>query len=160
MSEELKKLALELLNSGLTIGTIEHCTCGLVGASIASICATPTIYKGSIVGFDREILKKFAGVHDELVETNGLCSSQVAMQMALCGIYLMDINVCVGVVGDAFLKEDGTDGEIWICVCKKLGDNISFKYAHTSSDSLRSKNIEKAITAAIETTVKHLKNEE
>ena len=38
MRDKLRVLGLELLNAGLAIGTVEHCTSGLLGASISSMC--------------------------------------------------------------------------------------------------------------------------
>ena len=159
MSEELKNLALELLNRNLTIGTVENCTMGLVGASIGSVCATPSIYKGSFVYFNDEVLKRWMALKDEVIETKGLYSSQIAMITAHYGVYMLNVDVCISVIGDAFVRGDGTNGTIWICVCKKKDGNIKFKYVKLESDSIRSKNIEKAISEALKATVEHIKDE-
>lgn len=159
MSENLSKLAFELLDRGYSIGTIEQCTCGLVGASIASVCSLPTIYKGSVVPFNNDRLRLLSNLQQSIIDTNGLYSAQVAMQMAFNGSYMLDVDLCIGVVGDAFIREDSSIGKIWICVCKKHNGKISFKYAQVESFHRRSKNIENAIEAALAATLELIRGE-
>lgn len=157
MNEELKELALEILNRGLTIATVENCTCGLLGATIGSVCAVPTIYKGSFTCFNNDVLKALIGIGEDVVNANGLYSSQVAMKAALHFSNIFDANICISVIGNAFINEKD-ENNIWICVCKKINENISFKYTKVKAISTRSKNIEKAISEALKCAVRQIKS--
>lgn len=158
MNKELKELALEILNRGLTIATVENCTCGLLGATIGSVCAVPTIYKGTLNYFNDDALKTFMGIGEDVIEANGLYSSQVAMKTALYASYMFNVDVCISVIGDAFIHEDSENGTIWICVCKKIDGRVTFKYVKIEANSARSKNIEKAIAVALISAVEHIRN--
>ena len=158
MNKELKELALEILNRGLTIATVENCTCGLLGASIGSVCAVPAIYKGTLNYFNDNALKTFMGIGEDVIEVNGLYSSQVAMKTALYASYMFNVDVCISVIGDAFIHEDSENGTIWICVCKKIDGRVTFKYVKIEANSVRSKNIEKAIAVALMSAVEHIRD--
>ena len=62
MRDKLRVLGVELLNSNLTIGTVEHCTSGLLGASISSMCGLDTVYCGTIVVVDQPHMEKLLDV--------------------------------------------------------------------------------------------------
>ena len=156
MKDKLRVLGLELLNSGLTIGTVEHCTSGLLGSAISSMCGLSTVYKGTIVTVDEEHIGNLADVSSNVFKNNGLVSSQVACQMALGGLYKLNTSMCVSIVGNVMLNDD-SDRVVWICVATRRDKKVDFKYSKIEVDGLRGQNIEKAINEALDCIICELK---
>ena len=160
MKDKLKVLGLELLNAGLTIGTVEHCTSGLLGASISSMCGLSTVYSGTIVTVDAEHMEKLVEVSQNIFKHNGLVSSQVACQMALGGLYKLNVDICVAVVGNVVPPmgaEEEPDNTVWVCVATITDKKVDFKYSKINVDGLRGKNIEAAINEALDITIEEVK---
>ena len=160
MKDKLKVLALELLNSGLSVGTIEHCTSGLLGASIHSMCGITNIYGGTIVTVDSEHVKKLLDVSDNVLKNNGLVSSQTACQMALDGLYKLNVDLCISTVGNVFPSynaEEELDNTVWICVATMREKKVDFKYSKIEVNGLRGENIEKAINEALDAAISEIK---
>ena len=152
MKEKVRELALKLLGSGLTIGTVEHCTSGLLGAAISSVCGTSTIYKGTIVAVDEEHMEKLLDVSPNVYRNNGLISSQVACQMALGGLYGLNCDICVATVGDVvplMSQDEKPKGIVWICVATMNDKKVDFEYKKVEVDGLRGRNIETVINEAL-----------
>jgi PncC family amidohydrolase len=160
MRDKLRVLGLELLNSGLTIGTVEHCTSGLLGASISSMCGLSTVYSGTIVTVDAEHMEKMLEISHNVFKNNGLVSSQTACQMALNGLYKLNTDICVAVVGNVvppMAADEDLDDTVWICVATLTDKKVDFKYSKINVDGLRGRNIEAAINEALDITIGEIK---
>ena len=160
MRDKLRVLGLELLNSGLTIGTVEHCTSGLLGASISSMCGLSTVYSGTIVTVDAEHMEKMLEISHNVFKNNGLVSSQTACQMALNGIYKLNVDICIAVVGNVvppIAADEDPDDTVWICVATLTDKKVDFKYSKINVNGLRGKNIEAAINEALDITIDEIK---
>jgi PncC family amidohydrolase len=160
MRDKLRVLGLELLNSGLTIGTVEHCTSGLLGASISSMCGLSTVYSGTIVTVDAEHMEKMLEISHNVFKNNGLVSSQTACQMALNGLYKLNTDICVAVVGNVvppMAADEDPDDTVWICVATLTDKKVDFKYSKINVDGLRGRNIEAAINEALDITIGEIK---
>lgn len=151
MKDKLKKLVLELQNNMLTIGTIEHCTSGLLGASIFSSLKINSMYGGTIVAVDSEHMEKLLEVPENVIKKNGIISSQVACQLALCGLYKLDVDVCVATVGNVIppSAEEEPNNIAWICVAKIGDNNVDFTYRKVEFNDTCGKNIETVINEAL-----------
>lgn len=145
MDEKLKRLEDVLCKKGYSIGTIENCTCGLVGAAIGSVCPYQSVYKGTITAFNDNLLRSVSNITEGVIENNGLYSAQSAMQIALDGLSLLNTDICICVIGNASLD----DGSIWVCCCKCVDGGTTFRYAKIDNVSERSVNIENAINGAL-----------
>ena len=159
--EELaKRVAVALATKEYTMCTAEECTCGLVGASIASQDYAQKYYKGTITTYTQESLEKVLNVPSYVIERNDLVSCQVAQQMALETLYKFNVDIATSVVGyvEGFGSSDIAAGEVQICVAKYSHDSaISFKYSKIHVDGGdRGKNIEAAIKEALTATLEHI----
>jgi len=160
MRDKLRVLGLELLNAGLTIGTVEHCTSGLLGASISSMCGLSTVYGGTIVTVDADRMEKMLEVSHNVFKNNGLVSSQTACQMALNGIYKLNVDICIAVVGNVvppMVADEDPNNTVWICVATLTDKKVDFRYSKINVDGLRGKNIEAAINEALDITIEEIK---
>ena len=155
-----RKVAIALMDKNYTMATAEECTCGLLGACIASQVYAQRWYKGSIVTYTEEMAGKLLEVPQYTIERNDFVSSQVAQQMALTALYKFNVNICTSVIG--YVEGTGSvnvaAGEVQICVAKlDKQNNISFKYKKVRvTGNNRAKNIEVALEEALRTTLEHI----
>lgn len=150
----LKGLGVALNNKGYTIATAEQCTCGLIGASIASDSATKSFLKGSATAYSEDAIKKCFEVPEHTIERNGLISTHVAMHMALTTLYKFSVNISISVVG--LIDKEHTD--VQVCVAKMTGKEVKFDYSAIKENVVSSKsdNIEYVISKAIMSSIKHI----
>jgi len=162
MEKLVKELAELLLKNNFTIGTAESCTAGLISASIASISGASRYHRGGIITYATDLKEKLLDVGHYLIEQYDVVSSQVAMQMALGGIYKLNSDICIGITG--YAGETGgnervPNGTVWICVAM-MGDRVSFRYKKLELHGTRSENIEACVKEALTLAIKTIKNEE
>ena len=154
MRDKLTTLSLGLFNNNLTIGTIEHCTSGLLGASISSICGISKVYGGTIVTVDGAHMEKLLDISPFVIQQNGFNSSKVASELALVGLYKLNVDVCVSVIGDVTPSANDNDkGLVWICVATNNGKKVNFRYEKLEVSGFRSENIETALNKALDVTI-------
>lgn len=134
-----------------TISTAEQCTCGLIGASIAS--RGKDAYKGTITASTRNSINKLLAVPEYVVEKNGLISSQVAQQMALDTLYKFGTNIGIGVVGE--IEDNIINAQI--CIAKIHKGITSFTYYKLVSEKgTKSENMEIVIIKTLVMTLTHI----
>ena len=160
MRDKLRTLGLELLNASLTIGTVEHCTSGLLGAAISSMCGLSTVYGGTIVTANGKVMETLVDVSPNAIKNNGLVSSQVASQMAIGGLYKLGVDICAAIVGNVVPPMDADeepDNTVWICIVIGSDKRVDFKYKKIEVNGLRGENIETAINEALDVIIKEVK---
>lgn len=86
---------------GLTLGTVESATGGLVSHLITNIAGSSNYFQGAIVSYSNEIKMKVAGVKKETLKKYGAVSSQVAEEMAEGGRNLLGVDICIADTGIA-----------------------------------------------------------
>ena len=159
MEELAKRVAVALMGKNYKMATVEECTCGLLGAAIASQDYAQRWYKGTIVSFTEEAAVKLLGVPEYTIQRNDFVSSQVAGALALDGLYKFNVNICTSIVGyvDGYGSSDVPAGEVQICVAKLVNNNVKFKYEKFKvNDKDRGKNIEHAIEEGLRLTLNHI----
>lgn len=67
---------------GLSVGTAESCTGGLIGHSITAVAGSSAYYRGGIVSYADEVKTALLGVSAGTLEHHGAVSAQVAVAMA------------------------------------------------------------------------------
>ncbi|MHB9032908.1 MAG: CinA family protein [Anaerolineae bacterium] len=81
--EELVRQLGELLRRRRwMVATAESCTGGLLGHALTSLSGSSDYYQGGIIAYSNALKHNLLGVSDELLETVGAVSSQVALAMA------------------------------------------------------------------------------
>lgn len=87
---------------GLTVGTCESLTAGLLAASLADVPGASAVLRGGLVTYATELKHALAGVDADLLSERGAVDPDVALQMArgaaeVCGA---DFGIsCTGVAG-------------------------------------------------------------
>jgi len=79
----LEEVVLALLKEkGLTIGTAESCTGGLIAKRLTDIPGASASFRGGIVSYSNEVKAGVLGVPQDLLDRYGAVSAQVAQAMA------------------------------------------------------------------------------
>ena len=163
MEDLVKELAIELLNNNLTIGTAESCTAGLISAAIASRSGASKYHRGGFITYATDLKEKLLDVGHNTIVDHDVVSSQVAMQMALGGLYKLECNICIaitGYAGETGGNEKVPRGTVWICVGRQGGPTINFRYKKLELHGTRGENIETCVREALTLAIKTIRNEE
>jgi nicotinamide-nucleotide amidase len=152
-----KRVAVALMNKEFTICTAEECTCGLVGATIASQEYAQRWYKGTITTYTEMEAAEVLDVMPSAILRCGFVSSQVAQQMAMKVLNTFSANIAVAVVGHV---DDYEGNDVQICIAKSSNSRISFKYKKINVENKdKGKNIEDAIKGALRATLECIMDE-
>lgn len=111
------KLVDLLTKEKLTIGSVESFTGGLFGKTITDVSGASEVYKGGIVCYSDEMKEKFIGVNPETIKEYGVVSWAVAQEMAIKGLEVLGVDICVSFTGNAgpSVCSEGTDvGECYM----------------------------------------------
>ena len=71
-----------LTSSGKTVATAESCTGGLVAKLLTDVSGSSSYFLGSVVAYSNDIKERILRVPNELLQTHGAVSAQVAEAMA------------------------------------------------------------------------------
>ena len=144
-----KRVGVALTNKEFTICTAEECTCGLVGATIASQEYAQRWYKGTITTYTEMEAAEVLDVMPSAIIRCGFVSAQVAQQMAMKVLNMFDTNIAVGVVG---YVDDYENNDVQICIAKSNNNGVSFKYNKINvNEQDRGRNIEITIKETLRT---------
>ena len=98
LSHEIGEL---LKQKGLTLGTVESATGGLISHTITNIPGSSEYYRGSVIAYKNDIKTGVIGVSADTLDENGSVSGQVAEEMASGGKQLLDVDICIADTGIA-----------------------------------------------------------
>lgn len=80
---DLEHAAVEALRArGLTLGTAESCTGGLIASRITDVPGCSDVFRGGVVAYANEIKESALGVDPDTLRVYGAVSEQTARQMA------------------------------------------------------------------------------
>ena len=86
---------------GLTIGTAESCTGGLVSARLTSVPGSSDVFVGGLVAYDDRVKLQALGLPSEVLERHGAVSAETAAAMAAGARRMLGVDVAVSVTGVA-----------------------------------------------------------
>lgn len=98
LEEEIGKL---LREKGLTLGTVESATGGLIAKRLTDIPGSSDYYIGSVVSYSNEVKLRVVGVSEESLKRYGAVSHEVAREMAEGGRRLLNVDICISDTGIA-----------------------------------------------------------
>ncbi len=98
----VEELVLETARAaGLTVGTAESCTGGLVAAQLTRIPGSSDVFRGGIVAYENDVKLAQLGVPDETLAAHGAVSAETAAAMAAGARVTLGVDVAVSVTGIA-----------------------------------------------------------
>jgi nicotinamide-nucleotide amidase len=102
----IEELVLELCRErGLTIGTAESCTGGLVAARLTSVPGSSAAFRGGVVAYSNDVKERELGVPADVLQAHGAVSAETAAAMTAGARERLGVDVAVSVTGVA-----GPDG--------------------------------------------------
>jgi nicotinamide-nucleotide amidase len=72
----------KLKERGLTLGTAESCTGGLMAKRMTDLAGASAVFKGGVVSYTNEVKHNVLGVSQELLDRQGAVCADVAKEMA------------------------------------------------------------------------------
>ncbi len=98
--EELQDAVIRLLGERhLTLATAESVTGGLVAQRLTQLPGASRVYSGGIVAYDARLKVALLGVPQELIDTHGVISAEVAQAMAIGCRTRLHTDLAVSTVG-------------------------------------------------------------
>ena len=98
----LEQVVLELARArGLTLGTAESCTGGLIAKRITDVPGSASVFKGGVVSYHCEVKAGVLGVSQALLDEKSAVCAEVAEQMAQGARRVLGCDVAVSVTGVA-----------------------------------------------------------
>ena len=98
----VEELVLELAREqGLSLGTAESCTGGLVAARLTSVPGASDVLRGGIVAYENGVKLAQLGVSEEILAAHGAVSAETATAMAEGARKSLGADVAVAVTGIA-----------------------------------------------------------
>ncbi len=79
---EVEKIAELLTSRGETVSVAEADTCGLIGYMLSTVPGSSRFFPGGVIAYTGGLKQKILGVSDELYETKGSVSPEMAKAMA------------------------------------------------------------------------------
>ena len=90
-----------LRQKGLTLGTAESATGGLISHLITNVPGSSDYYKGSVTAYSNEVKARVIGVKEATINKYGSVSPQVAEEMAQGGKKILAVDICLADTGIA-----------------------------------------------------------
>jgi nicotinamide-nucleotide amidase len=90
-----------LRQKGLTLGTVESATGGLISHLITNVPGSSDYFMGSVVSYANETKMNVIGVKGDTLKKYGSVSPQVAEEMAAGGRKVLAVDICVADTGVA-----------------------------------------------------------
>ena len=136
-----------LLERGKTVSCAESCTGGEIAHLFTTVAGSSAYFLGSVTSYAVSVKEKVLGVDPEIIEKNGVVSSEVAAAMAEGVRKLTGSDYAVSTTGLSGPSGDGVNpvGTVWIGVTGPHGTRTQ-KYCYRSD---RKRNIERFASTAL-----------
>lgn len=125
--QTLPGVVIEMLrDKGLTVGVVESCTGGMLGALLTEVPGSSAAFLGGLLTYSNEQKVSLAGVPRELLAEGGpgAVSAETAMAMARGGLARLGCDECLaitGIAGPGGGSEAKPVGTVWIALAGKGG---------------------------------------
>jgi nicotinamide-nucleotide amidase len=156
---ELAGTAIGLLAArGLTVGTAESLTGGLVAAALTSVPGASAVFRGGVVAYAAELKAALLDVPASLLERFGTVHADVAVAMAEGARRRLDVSVGVATTGVAGPEpSDGQPvGTVHIAVATAAGSAHRLLALAGDRDQVRRHTVEDALELLISTLQEEL----
>ena len=124
MSCIVSELAQILRKLNLTISSAESCTGGYIAHMLTERSGSSAYYKGSVISYCNEIKIRVLGVKKASIDADTEVSEDVATDMAMGVMRLMNTDVSVsttGIAGPTGALPGKPIGTVYISACTKCG---------------------------------------
>ncbi len=85
----------------VTIGVVESCTGGLLGAAITAMPGSSAVFMGGFLTYSNDLKKQLVGVSRETLRAHGAVSEETAQDMALGARERLKVDLAISITGIA-----------------------------------------------------------
>ncbi len=145
----LNELIRLLEKKGATVATAESCTGGMVGMTLTSEPGSSAYYKGGIISYSNEVKHNELGVPQELLDTVGAVSEEVAEAMAKGAKMVLDTDYSIsttGIAGPGGATEEKPVGLVYIGIGAPTGYYVYKHYFEGGRNEVREQTTLSALT--------------
>ncbi len=97
----MDELAQFLIKNHISISSVESFTVGGFAHMIGSVSGISAVYCGSLVSYQTRIKRDVLHIEEDIIQTYGVVSEEVASLMASQGQKMFDSDICVSFTGNA-----------------------------------------------------------
>lgn len=97
----MDELAEILKKNDISIASVESFTVGAFANAIGSISGISQVYRGSLVSYQSRIKRDVLHIDQEIIDTYGVVSLEVAGLMAIQGKKMFSSDICISFTGNA-----------------------------------------------------------
>ena len=138
---------------GMTLGTAESLTGGMIAASVAGVSGASAVLMGGIVSYDPRVKHELLGVAQSVIDTVGVVSEPCARQMAEGARRALKVDVAVsatGIAGPTGGTAQTPVGTVFIGVCGPAGTRVDECHFTGDRQSVREQSAAHALTMALQ----------
>ena len=153
---DVEQVANILLERNQTVSVAEACTCGLVGYILGSVPGASQFFPGGVIAYTGGLKQNILNVSDEIYNTKGTVSSEMAIAMARGVRELTNTDFGIsttGVTGPASGRSGLPIGTFFLGLSIRDGEDISTEIRVTGN---RDENKHGAARAVISLLGNHL----
>ncbi len=148
----LEKALVDLvMEKGLTIGTVESCTGGMISARLTKVPGVSAVLKTCLVTYSNKAKRKLVGVKKETLDKHGAVSFKTAKEMAkgMAALHKTDVAIAVtGIAGPDGGSEEKPVGLVYIA-CHVCGVTTVKEYHFSGNrDKIRESTVAYALILA------------
>ena len=143
--EDFHKVAVE---RGITIGTAESCTGGLVGKTLTDLGGSSGYYQGGIISYANSVKEQVLGVSSETLATHGAVSEETATEMVEGVFRVLRTDYAIattGIAGPGGGSQEKPVGLVYIGIGTPRGITVYKEIFIGGRDSIRKSVAERAI---------------
>lgn len=143
--EDFHKVALE---AGITIGTAESCTGGLVGKTLTDLGGSSGYYYGGIISYANAVKEQVLGVSSETLATHGAVSEETAKEMVEGVFRVLRTDYAIattGIAGPGGGSQKKPVGLVYIGIGTPRGITVHKEIFIGNRTSIRQSVVERAI---------------
>lgn len=143
----------QFTEKGLTLGTAESLTAGLIAATVADVSGASAVLMGGVVSYDPRVKHEVLGVSQEVIDTVGVVSEACALQMASGARNLLKVDVSLsatGVAGPTGGTPENPVGTVWLGVSTAEGTIARRFQFDGDRQSVRRQTVETALRLALD----------
>ena len=142
------------LDKGMTLGTAESLTGGMIAASVAGVSGASAVLMGGVVSYDARVKHELLGVEQTIIDTVGVVSEPCARQMAQGAKAALKVDVAVsatGIAGPTGGTPETPVGTVFIGVSSAKGTRVDECHFTGDRQSVREQSVQHALEMALET---------
>lgn len=135
---------------GLTVGTAESCTGGLVAGSLTAVPGSSSVVRGGVVSYAIPVKREVLAVTSEVLDAPGVgaVSSECAAQMAEGARRVLGCDVVVsltGIAGPGGAEPGKPVGTVWMGLATPTGTRTFLNTFDGDRAQVRSSAVERAV---------------